>query len=176
MINQSIVENTFPNALKTATVTPIHKAGDKQDIDNYRPISILPVVSKALEKVVVEQLTQHLEAEGLLHPMQFGFRANHSTETACCLLIETIKSKLDNGGVVGAIFLDLRKAFDTVSHPILMSKLTNYKLSVNILAWLRSYLSDRSQCVRINNTTSHTIASDIGLPQGSNIGPLLFSL
>lgn len=176
LINQSIAENTFPNTLKTATIIPIHKAGNKQDINNYRPISILPVLSKPLEKVVTEQLTQHLEDEGLLHPMQFGFRANHSTETACCLLTETIKQSLDNGGVVGAIFLDLRKAFDTVSHHILLNKLAHLKLSTSTLSWLKSYLSGRTQCVRIDNTISEIAPTDIGLPQGSNIGPLLFSL
>lgn len=85
---KSIIDNTFPSTLKIATIIPIHKTGNKQDINNYRPNSTLPVFSKAIEKVVTEQLAQHLEDNGLLHPMQFGFRANHSTETACCLLTD----------------------------------------------------------------------------------------
>ena len=87
----------------------------KKEVCNYRPISILPVVSKVVEKVVTEQLVSHL-SYNLLHPMQFGFRTNYSTETACCYLVEGIMAKLDKGGIVRAVFLDLQKAFDTVNH------------------------------------------------------------
>lgn len=114
VINQSISESTFPSVLKTAVVRPIHKSGDKLQVSNYRPISILPSISKVLEKVVAEQLTEHLDAMEALHPLQFGFRKKYSTETACCYLLEDIKSRLDGGGVVGAVFLDLRKAFSTL--------------------------------------------------------------
>lgn len=96
--------------------------------------------------MVAEQLTTHLENEALLHPMQFGFRTNHSTETACCHLMESIKSSLDTGKVVGAVFLDLCRAFNTVNHAVLQSKLNQYKLSLDTLSWIKSYLAGCSQC------------------------------
>ena len=174
--NRSLDECIFPSSLKTAIVTPVFKSGDHHETCNYRPISILPVTSKIIEKVVAEQLTSHLNKEGLLHPRQYGFRAHHSTETACCFFLETIKASLDKGGVVGAVFLDLRKAFDTVNHSVLLTKLTQFNLSSNVLSWLQSYLSGRTQCVRIKDKMSPLRTCTLGVPQGSVLGPLLFSL
>uniref|UniRef100_A0A8C6V2B9 Reverse transcriptase domain-containing protein n=1 Tax=Neogobius melanostomus TaxID=47308 RepID=A0A8C6V2B9_9GOBI len=108
--------------------------------------------------------------------MQFGFRTNHSTETACCYFMESIKSSLDTGKVVGAVFLDLRKAFDTVNHLVLLSKLKQYNLSINTLSWIKSYLAGRSQCVRVSEAVSPLRECTMGVPQGSILGPLLFSL
>ena len=117
---------------------------------NYRPISILPTVSKVAEKLVSEHIIEHLNTSTFsLHPMQFGFRAKYSTETANCFFTEQIKSKMDNGGVVGAVFLDLKKDFDTVNHKILISKLSSFNFSSQTLRWLESYLSNRSQYVRV---------------------------
>ena len=123
MINQSISEGIFPAALKPAIVTPIFKSGNKQDMNNYRQISILPAVSKVLEKTVAEQLTTHFDSQSLLNPMQFGFRCKYSTDFACCYFLETVRAYVDQGRVVGAVLLDLRKAFDTVNHQILYRKL-----------------------------------------------------
>lgn len=136
-------------------VTPIFKAGDKTLVENYRPISILPVISKVAEKWVAKQLTTHLsKGHTTLHPMQFGFRSNHSTETANCFFIENIKMNLDKGGVVGAIFLDFKKAFDTVDHDVLLSKLSYFNFCGNAIKWMKSYLTDRKQSTCINNTQS----------------------
>lgn len=176
LINKSIEESFFPTAFKTAVITPVFKSGDKYEVCNYRPISILPVVSKIAEKVIAEQLKEHLNKNKMLHPMQFGYRKHHSTETACCYFIEVVKAKLEKGGVVGAVFLDLSKAFDMVNHSVLLRKLSNYNLSLSALQWVESYLSDRVQCVRVKSKLSTSKANDMGVPQGSVLGPLLFTL
>lgn len=176
IINKSFNENIFPSVFKPAIVTPVHKSGDTQEVSNYRPISILPAASKVIEKVVAEQLIAHLDSKSFFHPMQFGFRKKHSTETACCYFLEEIKTSLDQGGVVGAVFLDLRKAFDTVNHEVLIHKLAKYDISTNVQNWIKSYLINRKQCVQINGTLSTSLVSTMGVPQGSILGPLLFCL
>ena len=108
--------------------------------------------------------------------MQFGFRANHSTETATLHLTEQIKSRLDRGGVVGAVFKDLRKAFDTVNHDVLISKLSKFNFSSRALAWMSSYLSNRMQCVKVCDALSINLKLTMGVPQGSVLGPLLFKI
>ncbi|KAK0142318.1 putative RNA-directed DNA polymerase from transposon X-element [Merluccius polli] len=177
LINLSIKQCIFPSNWKKAVVTPIFKAGDQSNVSNYRPISILPVVSKVAEKWVAQQLTAHLNSgHNPLHPLQFGFRPNHSTETANCYFLESVKSKLDAGGIVGAVFLDLKKAFDTVDHQVLLSKLSFFNFSTETVEWMRSYLVNRKQSVRIGNTQSTYLNCNIGVPQGSILGPILFSL
>ena len=176
IINKSFNENIFPSVLKPAIITPVHKSGDTQVVSNYRPISILPVASKVIEKVVAEQLIAHLDFKSFFHPMQFGFRKKRSTETACCYFLEEIKTSLDQGGVVGAVFLDLCKAFDTVNHEVLIHKLAKYDISTNVLNWIKSDLINRKQCVQVNGTLFTSLASTLGVPQGSILGPLLFCL
>lgn len=157
-------------------VVQIFKNDDSQLVSNYRQISILPVLSKVKEKLAADQLIHHLNSSQLLHPMQHGFRAHHSTETATMVyFVERVKSSLDKGGVVEAIFLDLRKAFDTVNHNIL-SKFVQFNFSQNTSNWFKPYLINRSQCVRIQNTKSSFKELTTGVPQGSILGPLLFSL
>ena len=176
LINTSMVSGKFPEEWKQARVIPIFKSGAVDLVSNYRPISILPVLSKILEKIVAKQLTAYLESNSYIHPLQFGFRTKFSTESANCYLLEKIKSYLDKGSLVGAVFLDLKRAFDTVNHSILISKLANYNFSQNTLAWFTSYLSNRNQCVMINNTKSSFSQIKTGVPQGSVLGPILFSL
>lgn len=177
LINLSLKHCTFPDAWKCAIVTPIHKSGDRLDACNYRPISILPMLSKVAEKVVADQLTTFLNTgEFGLHRMQFGFRANHSTETATLQFIEHVKSRLDKEAVAGTVFLDLSKAFDTVNHAVMLSKLSCFNFSNTALAWMSSYLSNRRQCVKVGDTLSSVMNCTMGVPQGSVLGPLLFSM
>ena len=176
LVNQSIVESVFPDTLKLAYITPIFKAGCKMDIKNYRPVSILPVISKVIEKAVTQQLTEYIERSQLLNPSQYGFRRGYSTESACVHLTELLRCKIDRGGVVGAVFLDLKKAFDMICHQRLLNKLTNFNFSAKSIKWIQSYLANRTQCVRINNTYSDFEPYPKGVPQGSVISPILFSL
>ena len=152
VVNLSIRANEFPQQWKTAIITPVFKSGASDQVSNYRPISILPALSKVLEKTVAKQLVDYLESNHLLHAKQFGFRPRYSTELANCYLTEMIKQSLDEGNVVGAVFLDLKKAFDTVNHEILLNKLENCNLSHDAITLFRSYLEHRQQCVKINSS------------------------
>ena len=176
LINLSIKTGKFPDGWKKSRVIPIFKSGAADQTCNYRPISILPVFSKVLEKIVAAQLMDHLETHSHLHSLQFGFRSNHSTESANCFFVDQLKLFIDRGNMVGAVFLDLKKAFDTINHDILISKLSNYNFSDITLKWFKSYLCNREQCVVINNKQSTLLGCNTGVPQGSILGPILFSL
>ena len=176
LINSSIKEGIFPDELKIAKVVPIFKAADKHCIENYRPISVLSVFSKILEKVVYNHLIEFITKSKVLNKHQFGFRKQHSTNHAVISLVEKLYSALDEGNIAVTCFLDLKKAFDTVDHSFLISKL--YKLGIRgpILKWFKSYLSNRQQFVQIHKTKSDIKPVVCGIPQGSILGPLLFIL
>lgn len=177
LVNLSLRHAVVPSVWKVAAVTPIFKSGKKSDMSNYRPISILPIISKIAEKWVAQLLVEHLNKDHpLLHPMQFGFRAFHSTETAMCVLVEKIKGLLDRSACVGAVFLDLKRAFDTVDHQVLLSRLTHFNFSAHAIEWFKSYLSNRRQFVTVDGVKSPCLDCPVGVPQGSVLGPLLFSL
>ena len=176
LINQSLQSGIFPDKLKIAKVVPIFKAG-KDNIEsyvhNYRPISLLSCFSKIFERVVYNQLYNHLQINKLLYESQYGFRKSHSTELAALELIDSIYTKLDQGKTPIAIFLDLSKAFDTIDHKILINKLHHCGCRNTSLNWFKSYLTERSQYVIINDTISKTLRITTGVPQGSVLGPLL---
>ena len=133
-------------------------------------------MSKIAEKWVAKQMIKHLnKGETPLHPVQFGFRTQHSTETANNVFIERTKKSLDTNPYVGAVFLD-RRAFDTVNHHVLLTKLSYFNFSINSISWIQSYLSNRKQCVVINGVQYPYVDNPVGVPQGSILGPLLFSL
>ena len=177
IINQSISIGQFPNAWKSGIVTPIFKSGDLKSLSSYRLISIPPTASKIAEKWVTEQIIFHLDNSSTsLHPMQFGLRTKHSTETTTCLFVEKIQFSLDLGGAVGALFLYRRKAFDTVNHKVLLTKISKYNFCNGAMKWVESYLTNRSQSVSINNHRSKSLQLPTGVPQGSILGPLLFSI
>ena len=170
----SISKGIFPKQFKEAKITPIHKKGPTQDVSNYRPISILPVLSKILEKHVALNLRNFLEDKKLLHENQSGFRSDHSCETALLNIVDNWINALNNNETVGTLFLDLSKAFDLVNHTILLQKLKLYKVEGHALKWFSSYLSGRSQKVCVNGNLSDPQNITAGVPQGSVLGPLLF--
>ena len=147
IVIESLSQGTVPSEWKYAKITPLYKKGMSTDMDNYRPISVLPVVSKVLERAVHHQLHSFLSEHKLLSPFQCGFRRNHSTEFAAIAFSDYIRRGMDLGLLTGAVFIDLRKAFDSVDHEILISKLESYGLKDIELDWFRNYLADRKQLV-----------------------------
>ena len=176
LVNSSINKGIFPDELKIAKVIPIFKSGNKESIENYRPISILSVFTKVFEKVMYKHLINFVDKNDILYKYQFGFRRQHSTNHAVITLVEKITNALDKGKVVVGCFLDLKKAFDTVNHRILISKLRKYGIRGHILQWFESYLKNRKQFVQIKNIKSQIKSPTCGVPQGSILGPLLFIL
>ena len=174
IINRSIVSQIFPNEWKIAKVIPLHKKGPRNVLDNYRPISILPVVSKVYEKILYEQLIEYFNAKKLLSDNQFGFRRFHSTASALLDCTNEWYVNMDRGLYNLAVFLDLKKAFDTVDHEILLGKLVAYGIKGHAIKLLSSYLDDRRQLCQVNGKISSLEKIKCGVPQGSILGPLLF--
>ena len=173
-INMSIREGIVPEEFKLAKVIPIYEGEDDQIIQNYRPISVLPFLSKICEKIIFINVIEFLNENKLFYDCQFGFRKNHATSHAIITLTERVSKALDTGKIVVGVFLDLKKAFDTVDHNILLKKLEKYGIKGNILNWFKSYLSCRKQYVLYNNCKSDIKLITHGVPQGSILGPLLF--
>ena len=152
-------------------VIPVYKSGDTDDVSNYRPISLLPILSKVLEKIIANQLNEFLDKNNLISISQHGFRPKLSTETALLKLSDKIYDNIDNRKVSILLLLDLSKAFDSVNHAILLEKC---KLMNIDQSWLESYLKNRFQSVRLNGAISSLKNIEFGVPQGSILGPLLF--
>ena len=155
---------------------PIHKGGPADELNNYRPISLLSVFDKIFEKLMHKRLYNFLESQNILFDNQFGFRKNNSTSYALIQITERIKETIDKKKYGCGIFIDLRKAFDTVNHEILLNKLDHYGIRGTALHWFHSYLSDRKQFVFHNGESSKLQSINCGVPQGSVLGPLLFLL
>lgn len=174
IFNNCIDVGVFPEVLKRSAIVPIHKKGDKDLVSNYRPISILPSLSKLLEKILNTRLIGFLENNNLLSENQFGFRKGRSANDAVLGLTEYISTNLDNNKKVITIFLDLAKAFDTVSVPLLLTKLEAIGVRDKEHKLFQSYLSNRYQRVRLGNHISSELPISFGVPQGSILGPSLF--
>ena len=154
IFNQLLVTGIFPSDWKMAKVSPIFKYGSKSDLNNYRPRSVIPTVAKIFEKIISDQLYQYLNENSLLNSGQSGFRSLHSTLTA---LLETNDNwcvNIDRGLLNGVIFIDLKKAFDTIDHEIILKKLTKYGVDQDALKWFKSYLTNRMQRCNVNNYLS----------------------
>ena len=172
----SFEHGMVPTQLKIAKVVPIFKSGDRCNMDNYWPISLLSCFSKILEKIVSLRLSSFLATCNILSDWQFGFRAHHSTIHPMIHLTNFLTNSINEKKHSLAIFCDLRKAFDCCDHSILLAKLHKYGIGGAELSWFESYLSDRKQFVTVNGKNSKLINVLLGVPQGSILGPLLFLL
>ncbi|KAF2347419.1 Reverse transcriptase domain [Trinorchestia longiramus] len=156
---------------KHSIIKPLHKAGDINTASNYRPISLLPVMSKILEKVLSNQLSKHLDKSNLLRPNQYAYRKHTSTQHALLNITKKIYSDIDNKNITLLLSLDLSKALDSVEHTRLLQKIPNLGIATQ---WFQSYLANRSHAVRLENTISSPIQNNFSVPQGSILSPLLF--
>jgi hypothetical protein len=174
--NLSFETGLFPDKLKIAMVSPLFKSGDNQCFSNYRPVSLLPQFSKIIERLFNNRLKSFIETKNILSNSQYGFRSNHSTSLAILELIEKISSSIDESLVTIGVFVDLKKAFDTINHEILLKKLEHYGLRGIVKNWMASYLTNRPQYVKFKNVCSEQRMVSCGVPQGSVLGPTLFLL
>ena len=160
--------------MKLAKIVPIYKSKDKEEFKNYRPVSLLPCISKILEKIIHKRLYNFLLLQNIFYESQYGFRPKHSTINAVTELSNHVINSIDNKQCTLAVFLDLSKAFDTIDHMTLLAKLAHYGIRGVALEWFRSYLTNRKQYVQIKDEKSATETITYGVPQGSVLGPLLF--
>jgi hypothetical protein len=174
LCNLCFSTGVFPDVFKRAKVTPVFKNGNKKLPSNYRPIALISALSKIIEKLVNKRLQSFLEVNSILSTHQYGFRAKKSTDDAVLHLTNTITEYLDKGEKCLGVFLDLQKAFDTVSIPILITRLEHVGIRGLALEFFRDYLTGRLQCTCIDGTSSESIPIEYGVPQGSTLAPTLF--
>ena len=176
IFNKSFTSGIFPDSLKIAKLTPVHKKDNKQLIENYRPIAVLSSFSKLLEKLMCNRLNNFLKQNAVISESQFGFRESRGTPSAILKLNEHVLKNFDSKKITAAVFLDLSKAFETINHKILLHKLEHFGIRGNVLQWFSSYLKNRSQFVNFNGVKSDSAILNISVPQGSVLGPSLFNL
>ena len=174
IINQMMASGIFPDALKVSKVIPLYKKGDESNLSNYRPIVLLPSISKIFEKAILTQLTLYLEDNKIIHPHQYGFRKFHSTQYAALHITDYIKYKMDVGKIPINVYLDYSKAIDTLVHSTLLHKMKHYGIDGLAHKLIKSYLENRKLYVEFNNKCSEMKNIKNGVPQGSILGPLLF--
>ena len=176
IVNLSLSTVQFPDSCRLAVVSPIFKGGDANDPNDYRPISILPLISKCIENCVNEQLTDYFESNKLLNIHQYGFRKNHSTTYLTLDMFDKIFDSKSKGNTPTLIFLDIKKAFDTVDHKIIIDKLKFYGVDGTVILWVKNYLSDSKRATKFLGEKIIYLSIKFGVPQGSLLGPLLFSI
>lgn len=176
VINKSFDAGVFPSCFKVAKIIPLYKGGDQSNPSNYRPISLLPTISKVIERLVKRRLTTFLERHNIINEHQYGFQAKKNTTDAMFDFLSKVFHAMNDREACAAVFCDLSKAFDCVSHEVLLGKLYKYGFRGKVLMWLESYLGDRVQSVNLNGVSSKKQKISCGVPQGSVLGPLLFLL
>ena len=179
IINYSIKEGSFPNCFKMAHVTPLQKKPslDRNSLKNYRPVSNLRFISKLIETVVANQLNEFISEESLLNVNQSAYKSSHSTETALLKIQNDVALSVDSGKTVALTLLDLSVAFDTIDHSLLYDCLHDwFGLDGTVLLWIKSYLSNQKQKIKIGDSFSEAVILSFGVPQGSVLGPHLFTL
>ena len=176
IINQMITTGIFSDSFKISKITPLFKKGDVSMLSNYRPISLLPTISKIFERILYNQLYDYFNSNNLLAEEQYGFRTNHSTEYAAVKLVDNVSKEMELGNTPTALYIDLSKAFDTLLFDILLYKLNYYGIKDNAFKLLKNYLTNRRQYVVYNSQNSETLDISTGVPQGSILGPLYFSI
>ena len=176
IFNKCIEKSLWPDVLKVAEIVPIYKAGAKQEISNYRPISLISNIDKIFEKIIHGRIINFIGKNKILSGKQFGFVKNIGTKDALSYITKRIYENLDNSNPIAVAFLDLAKAFDTVNHKILLDKLEAYDIRGNPHKLLQSYLANRKQKVRMGQNESEFKIINMGVPQGTILGPLFFIL
>ena len=176
IVNLSIANGIFPQQWKLAKIVPLHKKESQYLPENYRPVALLCVMSKILEKAVSQQVISYLESNSIFHPSHHGFRSLHSTSTALLEIHDGWLRSLQRNEFVATIMLDLSAAFDVVDHSLLIKKLSIYGFDLNAIKWFESYLIGRQQIVQIDGQFSEPLMLEAGVPQGSILGPLLYIL
>ena len=169
-----MLSGIFPDDWKCARVSPLFKQGKTSDLNNYPPISVISVIAKVFERIVYDQLYNFLSNEDIISTHQSGFRSLRSTVTALVEATDNWAFNIDRGNVNAVVFLDLKKAFDTVNHDILISKMNLYGIQGIALHWFRSYLTNHTQRYLVNGSLSRIWSLKCGVPQGTVLGPLLF--
>ena len=172
--NLSFIHGVFPDGMKLAKVIPLFKSGNSMKVNNFRPVSILPILSKILERLMYNRLLKFIEEFNILYDFQFGFRKFHSTFMALASAVNHIVNALQFGKYFIGVYLDFSKAFDTLDHDILFFKLNHYGIRGIALDWIKSYMLNRKQFVSYNDNPSDIQSISCGVPQGSILGPLLF--
>ena len=174
LANKCIQENIFPDRMKMANITPLYKKKDKLNKDNYRSVNLLIALSKILEKIISNQVYDHMQS--LFHMYLSGFRKRHGCHDILIRLTEDWRQALDNGNTIGVVAIDLSKAFDCMPHGLLIAKMHAYGFNLGVCKLLKSYLVNRKQRVKIGETKSEWTTNNKGVPQGSILGPLLFNV
>ena len=174
LINLSFKTGEFPKEFKRAVVKPIFKNGDRTEISNYRPISLVNNLNKVIETCIKSRLVKYLESNNILSQKQFGFRKNRGTQDALTDLTKTVYDNLNKNNKVITVFLDLAKCFDSLSHEILIKKITEIGIGGDALKLCKSYLRERTQFVKVAEAVSSEKYIKFGTPQGTLLGPILF--